>query len=95
MIFLPFYYHETGCAAYLLGCGSHGKCAVVDPQAGDVESYVSMAERKGVRITHVIDTHVHADHLSGGRTLAKQTGASYCLHRSAEVDFDFEPVDEG
>src|SRR5262249_28257588 len=55
----------------------------------------SFAEQKGMRITHVIETHVHADHRSGGRALADRTGAAYCLHRSANVGFPFEPLDDG
>jgi hydroxyacylglutathione hydrolase len=95
MIFRPFYYYDTGCAAYLFGCGSEGVCAVVDPQARDLDAYVDFAAAKGMRITHVIDTHVHADHLSGGRALAGRTGAKYALHESAEVAFGFEPLRQG
>jgi hydroxyacylglutathione hydrolase len=92
VIFKPYYYFETGCAAYLFGCGSVGKCAVVDPHERDVDAYVAFAESKNMRITHVIDTHVHADHRSGGRALAEKAGASYCLHESADVDLAFEPL---
>lgn len=95
MIFKPFHYFDTGCAAYVFGCGTLGKCAVVDPQARDIESYAAFAEAKGMRITHVIDTHIHADHLSGGRSMAARAGAAYCLDRSAEVSFAFEPLDDG
>jgi hydroxyacylglutathione hydrolase len=94
MIFRPFYKYETGCAAYLFGCGSKGLCAVVDPQESDIELYQSFAAEKGMRITHVFDTHLHADHRSGGRLLAEKTGARYCLHRSAEVGFGYEPLDD-
>jgi glyoxylase-like metal-dependent hydrolase (beta-lactamase superfamily II) len=94
MIFRPFYRFETGCAAYLFGCGGQGQCVVVDPQEKDVEAYIEFAAEKGMRITHVIDTHVHADHRSGGRALAARTGAAYCLHRSAPVSFDFTPLDD-
>jgi len=48
-----------------------------------------------MRITHVFDTHVHADHLSGGAALAEQVGAEYCLHRTAEVRRQFRPLDDG
>jgi hydroxyacylglutathione hydrolase len=92
MIFRPFYYFDRGCAAYLFGCGSLGRCAVVDARADDVESYVSFAVAKNMRITHVIDTHVHADHRSGGADLARRTGASYCLHESADVELPFTPL---
>lgn len=95
MIFKPFYYFDTGCASYVFGCGTLGLCAVVDPQERDIDAYVAFADAKEMRITHVIDTHVHADHRSGGRALAARTGASYGLHRSADVGFPFEPLDDG
>jgi glyoxylase-like metal-dependent hydrolase (beta-lactamase superfamily II) len=95
VIFSPFYYFNTGCAAYVFGCGGVGVGAVVDPQLQDLESYVKFASSKGLRITHVIDTHVHADHRSGGRALAEKVGARYCLHRSADVSFAFTPLDDG
>ena len=94
MIFRPFYYYETGCAAYVLGCGTLGKCAVVDAHEEDVTAYISFARSKEMSITHVIDTHIHADHRSGGRALAAETGAKYCLHGSAQVDFAFEPLQD-
>lgn len=90
MIFKPFYYFETGCASYVFGCGTVGLCAVVDPQERDINAYIAFADAKEMRITHV-----HADHRSGGRALAARTGASYGLHRSADVDFPFEPLDDG
>jgi glyoxylase-like metal-dependent hydrolase (beta-lactamase superfamily II) len=95
VIFRPFHYFDTGCAAYLFGCASVGRCAVVDPQERDVDTYPAFAASKGMTITHVFDTHVHADHRSGGRALAARAGARYCLHRSADVAFPFEPLDDG
>jgi hydroxyacylglutathione hydrolase len=92
MIFRPFYYYDLGCAAYLLGCSTLGKCAVVDARTDDVNEYVTFANSTGMRITHVIDTHIHADHRSGGRALAQLSGASYCLHESADVTFPFTPL---
>jgi glyoxylase-like metal-dependent hydrolase (beta-lactamase superfamily II) len=95
MIFKPFHYFDTGCAAYVFGCGTVGQGAVVDPQERDLDSYVDFAKSKGLQITHVIDTHVHADHRSGGQTLAYRTGAAYALHGSAAVRFAFEPLADG
>lgn len=94
MIFKPFYYYETGCAAYLFGCGGQGVCAVADPQEKDVDSYIEFAKAKNMRITDVFDTHIHADHRSGGRQLAAKVGAAYHLHRSANVAFPFEALDD-
>jgi glyoxylase-like metal-dependent hydrolase (beta-lactamase superfamily II) len=95
MIFSPFYSFRTGCASYVFGCGGLGIGAIVDPRAEDIESYLALASSKGLRLTHVIDTHVHADHRSGGPRLAERTGAAYCLHRSADVSHPFTPLDDG
>jgi hydroxyacylglutathione hydrolase len=95
VIFKPYYYFETGCAAYLLGCGGLGKCAVVDAHAHDIEAYIGFAASKQMEITHVIDTHVHADHHSGGAELARRVGAAYCLHEAADVSLAFEHLIDG
>lgn len=95
MIFRPFYYFDRGCAAYLFGCGSLGRCAVVDPRADDVQAYTSFAASKDMRITHVIESHVHADHRSGGQELARRVDASYCLHESADLALPFTPLKDG
>ena len=95
VIFRPFYYYDLGCASYLLGCGSVGRCAVVDPRADDVETYVVFARDKKMQISQVIDTHVHADHRSGGVALATVTGAPYRLYESADVRVSFTPMRDG
>src|SRR5258708_12579337 len=92
MIFKPFYYFDTGCAAYVFGCGTLGKGAVVDPQERDVESYIAFANAKGLAITHVIDTHVHADHRSGGRLLAERPAAVYPLPPPPALPFPSFPL---
>lgn len=78
--------------SYLFGCGGKGKAMAVDVVAGDEDWYIQQAKERGVTITHVIDTHVHADHYSGGKALADRIGAKYCLHESAQVKFDFEKL---
>jgi len=95
MIFRPFYYYDKGCAAYLLGCGTVGKCAVVDPRADDLDAYISFAHSKRMQLTQVIDTHVHADHVSGGVALAERVRAPYRLHESADVKMSFIPMGDG
>jgi len=95
MIFRPYHYFETGCAAYLFGCGTLGKGTVVDARADDVDAYIAFAATKGLRLTHVIDTHVHADHRSGGRELARRVDATYCVHESADVTFPFTALRDG
>jgi hydroxyacylglutathione hydrolase len=92
VIFRPFYYYDLGCASYLLGCGTVGRCAVVDPRADDVATYVAFANDKKMQIAQVIDTHVHADHRSGGVALAKAAGAAYRLHELADVEVPFTPM---
>jgi len=64
----------------------------VDPQANDVNTYIQFAKAKGMEIKYVVDTHVQADHVSGGRALAQLTGADYCLHESADVAFEVTPL---
>lgn len=80
--------------SYFFGCGSLGKAVAVDVVAGDEQWFIDRAREAKVTVTHVIDTHVHADHYSGGRALAQRTGALYCLHASnAEVvNFPFHPL---
>jgi hydroxyacylglutathione hydrolase len=81
------YLHETPiiAASYLLGCGGKAKGVVVDPVA-EPEFYEQEAQRLGMNILYVIDTHVHADHLSTGRDLAILTGAAYVLHSSVNTE---------
>jgi glyoxylase-like metal-dependent hydrolase (beta-lactamase superfamily II) len=77
--------------SYFFGCGSLGKAVAVDVVAGDEEWFLEEAKKANVTISHVIDTHVHADHYSGGRALAKLAGAKYCLHENDKdvVKFEF------
>jgi len=83
--------------SYLFGCAGHAKAVAVDVVAGDEDWFLEEAARSGVRIVHVIDTHVHADHYSGGRELARRAGAAYSLHESnrGKVNFDFTPLADG
>jgi hypothetical protein len=63
--------------SYLFGCGSCHVAVAVDPVLGDEDWFLTEAAEQNVKITHVIDTHVHADHYSGGRSLAEKAGAPY------------------
>ena len=81
-----------GCLSYLVG--SRGEAAVIDPSA-DPTVYLHLAEARGWSIRAVLDTHVHADHVSRGRDLAKRTGAAMLLPASAPVHYWFQPLREG
>jgi glyoxylase-like metal-dependent hydrolase (beta-lactamase superfamily II) len=68
---------------------------MVDPLHADIQKYIDFAASKDMSITHVIDTHVHADHRSGGFELAGRTGGKYCLHESAKLSIPFTPLQDG
>jgi glyoxylase-like metal-dependent hydrolase (beta-lactamase superfamily II) len=76
MFFRQLLNDETACASYVLGCPTKGRLAVVDPHIDLVDAYVAAAERAGAPIVAVIDTHVHADHISGMDELVARTGAT-------------------
>lgn len=90
------YLHEQPviAASYLLGCGGKAKAVVVDP-VDTPEFYMKEANRLGMKILYVIDSHVHADHLSTGRDLATLTDAAYVLHSSVQAGYDFYKVEDG
>jgi len=94
MFFKQFATKESS-LSYFFGCGTLGKAVAVDVVAGDEAWFVEQASTAKSEITHVIDTHIHADHYSGGRKLAAITGAAYCLHESSFVKFPFTPLRDG
>ncbi|MEK1853261.1 MAG: MBL fold metallo-hydrolase [Phyllobacterium sp.] len=89
MILRQFLHKDPVGISYLFGCGGRAAGAVVDP-VGKIEPYLRAAEEAGMRIHFVIDTHIHADHLSAGRQLAEATGAEYLLAAHADVSFPFK-----
>jgi len=89
-----FLHYDPVGISYLFGCGGKATAAVVDP-VGDVRPYLQVAENTGMKINFVIDTHVHADHVSGGRVLADAAGAPYVLGAEAGVWFPFKGVCDG
>ena len=86
MILRQFLHSDPVGISYLFGCGGKAAGAVVDP-VGDIQPYLQAADNAGMRIHFVIDTHVHADHLSAGRALAAAAGAEYVL--SARLAYHF------
>ena len=89
--------NDDASISYFFGCAGHGKAVAVDVVAGDEPWFVEAARKASVAITHVIDTHIHADHYSGGRGLASAVGAPYGLHESTlgSVKFPIEPLRGG
>ena len=88
MIVQRFYDIRLAQASYLIGCGRTGEAIVVDPNR-DAEQYVRAAAREGVRITHVTETHIHADFVSGVRELAARTGATAYLSDEGDAGWKY------
>lgn len=88
---------ENATLSYFFGCAGLSRAVAVDVVAGDEDWFVAEAKKARVSITHVIDTHVHADHYSGGPSLARRVGAVYCLHESnaGRVSFGFTQLKDG
>jgi hydroxyacylglutathione hydrolase len=94
MIFTQFVDDALGCASYLVGDPRTGQAVVVDP-AFAVEQYLEEAERRDVRIVRVIETHTHADHLSGHGRLARERGTPISIHPAAEAEYPHDAMEDG
>ncbi len=94
MILRQFLHADPVAASYLFGCGGKESGAVVDP-VGDPQFYIDAANKAGMRILYVIDTHIHADHVSTGRALAAAVGAPYVLFDGARAEKPFHGVRDG
>jgi glyoxylase-like metal-dependent hydrolase (beta-lactamase superfamily II)/rhodanese-related sulfurtransferase len=94
MYLQQFFIEGLGCASYLIGCESAGVAAVVDPDR-EVGKYLTAAQARGLKITHIIETHLHADHVSGNTDLAARTGADIYVHELAGAQFPHKPVKSG
>ena len=94
MIFRQITHDDLGCASYLIGDEDAGVAAVVDPKL-DIDEYLALARYLGVRIEHILETHNHADHVSGHGRLAAATGAVIHIHADARPDYEHEPLGDG
>jgi len=85
---------EAGCSSYVIASRSTGEAAIIDP-ALDISQYLHLANLRDFNVRYVIDTHIHADHISGARKLATATGAELCMHESADILFPFRGLHDG
>ena len=90
--FHQFYLNCLAHASYLVGDG--GECAIVDPQR-DVDQYIDEAAKRGLKIRYVIETHLHADFVSGHRELAARTGAEIVIGANANAEFPHRAIRDG
>jgi hydroxyacylglutathione hydrolase len=94
MLFRQFVDDDLGCASYLIGDEDSGEAIVVDP-AYAIERYLAQAERDGIRIVRVLETHTHADHVSGHGRFALDHGLPVSIHPAAEPEYPFDPLEDG
>src|SRR5688500_14256802 len=94
MYFKQMLDERCGCASYLIASRQSHEAAVIDP-AIVTDQYDALLAHRGFRLRYVIDTHVHADHVSGARRLAARYGAELCLHESARVRYPFRGLRDG
>ena len=92
MILKRFYEETLAQASYLIGCSATGEALVIDPNR-DIEPYLRSAEAEGVRITHVTETHIHADFVSGSRELSERTGAALYLSDEGDANWKYGYAD--
>jgi glyoxylase-like metal-dependent hydrolase (beta-lactamase superfamily II)/rhodanese-related sulfurtransferase len=95
MIFQQLTNEDAGCLSYVIGCGQAGTAVVVDPARDRVDEYLRIARKKGLTITHILETHTHADHISGNRDLAELTHAPILLHHESRAVFEHGTVRDG
>jgi len=94
MLFKQFVDDDLGCASYLVGDEHAGVAVVVDP-AYAIEQYLEEAERRGIRLVGVLETHTHADHVSGHGRLTLEQGVPVRVHEAAGAAFAHEPLTDG
>jgi rhodanese-related sulfurtransferase/glyoxylase-like metal-dependent hydrolase (beta-lactamase superfamily II) len=94
VLFRQILHEDLSCASYLVGDSGAGVAAVVDPQ-WSIDPYLRLSRLHGVRIEHVLETHNHADHVSGHGRLAAATGATIHIHELAEAEYPHEGFADG
>jgi glyoxylase-like metal-dependent hydrolase (beta-lactamase superfamily II)/rhodanese-related sulfurtransferase len=91
MYFKQFLNERCGCASYVVASRKTQDAAIIDP-AVETEPYEALLCERGFRLQYVIDTHIHADHVSGARRLTSEHGAQLCLYESAQVTYPFRAL---
>ncbi len=94
MYFKQILDERCGCASYLVASRQSHEAAIVDPSI-ETQQYEELLRERNFQLRYVIDTHVHADHVSGARKLRADHGAELCLHESAQVVYPFRPLKDG
>jgi glyoxylase-like metal-dependent hydrolase (beta-lactamase superfamily II)/rhodanese-related sulfurtransferase len=94
MYFKQFLNERCGCASYVIASRRTHDAAIIDPGL-EFEPYEALLRERDFRLQYVIDTHIHADHVSGARTLVDRFGGQLCLHESAQVAYPFRPLSDG
>ncbi len=94
MLFAQILNTDLGCASYVVGCEEAGEVVVVDPPL-EIERILPEAERLGARIVRTLETHTHADHVSGHGRLALEHGIPVSIHPLAEPEYPADPLEDG
>jgi glyoxylase-like metal-dependent hydrolase (beta-lactamase superfamily II)/rhodanese-related sulfurtransferase len=94
MFFKQIVVEGLGCLSYCIGCPRVRKMVVVDPKR-DIQDYLDIARDEGMHVTHIFDTHIHADHISGAHELQAATDAPILIHEDAEVGYEHESLRDG
>src|SRR3546814_11669285 len=89
MFFQQVYDKSLSQASYVIGCQAKGEAMVIDPRR-DIDIYLEVARQNNLRITHIAETHIHADFLCGSRELAAVTGAGLFLSDEGGADWQYE-----
>ncbi|MBI3971489.1 MAG: MBL fold metallo-hydrolase [Chloroflexi bacterium] len=94
MYFKQILDEHNGCASYIIASRETHEAAIVDP-AIDIRPYEELLDERDFTLKYVIDTHIHADHVSGARKLVAARGGELCLHEVAPVVYPFRPLEDG
>jgi len=95
MYFKQLVKEDLGCASYIVGCTSAGTCAIIDPRLDMVDDILELTATKGLQVKAVIETHNHADHISGHGELSRRTGAEIYVHEQADVKYPHKILKDG